>query len=292
MKRELIIGTRPSKLALWQAEHVKSLLENQFDVTVTLKKITTKGDKILDRSLIEIGGKGLFLKEIEDALLAGEVDLAVHSMKDVPHTLPEGLGIAAILKREDPSDAWISREGVRIEDAPIGTLVGTTSLRRKIQLQKIYPGLVFQDLRGNVDTRLARLDRGEFGAIVLASAGLKRLGLSGRITHSLNIISAVGQGAVGIECRLSDEEICKMLAVLNEDLTEREVNLEREFLKKVQGSCQTPLGCRVTIDPKDASQFMLSCFLSKPDGSDYFEKRVGGAWQDGTKIVENIFTPT
>jgi len=289
MKRELVIGTRPSKLALWQAEHVKALLENQFDVTVTLKKITTKGDKILDRSLVEVGGKGLFLKEIEDALLAGDVDLAVHSMKDVPHTLPEGLGIAAILKRDDPSDVWISREAVRIEDAKVGTLVGTTSLRRKIQLQKLYPGLVFQDLRGNVDTRIAKLDRGEFGAIVLASAGLKRLGLWDRVTHSLDIVSAVGQGAIGVECRLSDEEMHQMLAALNDDLTQREVNLEREFLKKVQGSCQTPLGCRVTADSKDASRFMMRCFLSKPDGADFFEKTVGGLWSEGEKVVAGIF---
>lgn len=292
MTRELIIGTRPSKLALWQAEHVKALLEACFGARVTLKKITTKGDKILDRSLVDVGGKGLFLKEIEDALLASEVDLAVHSMKDVPHSLPAGLAITAILEREDPSDAWVSGSGVKITDAKPGTVVGTTSLRRKFQLEKRYPGLVFKDLRGNVDTRLAKLDRGEFGAVVLATAGLKRLGFFGRITHTLDIVSAVGQGAVGIECRENDLQVCQMVAALNHDFTARAVNLERAFLKKVQGSCQTPLGCRVTEDPSDAGRFVLRCFLSKPDGSDYFEKTVGGLWSEGEKTVAGIPTPT
>lgn len=269
------IGTRASKLALWQAHHVQSLLEN-LGHEVSLTKITTKGDQILDRSLSEIGGKGLFLKEIEDALLANQVDIAVHSLKDVPFSLPEGLQLSCILPREDSTDAFVCNTAKAIADLPEGARVGTSSLRRSVQLKKAYPGLVFEPLRGNVDTRLAKLDAGEFDAIVLASAGLIRLGLADRITERLNIVSAVGQGAIGIECRAEDEALQAILKELHHAETADCVEVERLFLKHVEGSCQTPLGCHVTLSSE--SEFDMRAFYAKPDGSDY------QIWQEaGTK---------
>lgn len=289
MKPRLIIGTRPSKLALWQAEHVKELLEEKFPITVTLKKITTKGDKILDRSLVEVGGKGLFLKEIEDALCAHQIDLAVHSLKDVPFDLPEGLVLGAILSREDARDAWISRDGKFIADARAGAVVGTTSLRRSVQLKKLYPELTFRDLRGNVDTRLAKLQKGEFDGIVLALAGLKRLGLDGHMTQTLDdIVPAVGQGAVTVECRADDANMLFLLKSLHDEATARAVNLERVFLRAANGSCQTPLGCHVTASADDSKKFSMRCFLAEPDGSRFFAKTVMGGWEEGEIIVTQI----
>lgn len=292
MKTIITIGTRPSKLALWQAEHVRAQLQKLHpQLTIRLQKITTKGDQILDRSLMAIGGKGLFLKEIEDALLAGEIDLAVHSLKDVPFVLPDGLVLSAILEREDPSDAWINRENQPLQNMTAGAVIGTTSLRRKIQLQKRYPHLVFQDLRGNVDTRLAKLQNGLFDGIVLATAGLKRLGLAAHITHKLDIVSAVGQGAIGIECRDNDADVKLLVAPLNHEETSTCVAMERYFLKTVQGSCQTPLGALCTLAPHPVCDhplpgtgrgqgegiFTLRCFLAEPDGSKYREESFLGA---------------
>lgn len=263
--QKIIIGTRASPLALWQANHVKALLETHFSVQVELTKISTKGDQIQDRSLMEIGGKGLFLKEIEDALIAGEVDIAVHSMKDVPFDLPEGLILGAILQREDPSDAFVSEEYADISDLPAGAVVGTSSIRRLTQLQKQHPKLIFEALRGNVDTRLRKLQDGHFDAIVLASAGLIRLGLSQHIRHRLNIVGAVGQGAVGIEYRKDRQDVKDMLLKLNHDKTWTEVNWERYFSRRLQGSCQTPLGCFVQRQSED--QFDVQCFFATVDGA-------------------------
>lgn len=275
--KPLVIGTRPSKLALWQAEHVKSLLAAQ-GVACELKKITTKGDKILDRSLVAIGGKGLFLKEIEDELIAGSVDLAVHSMKDVPYDLPRGLVLAAILPREDAADAWLSRDGKRISEMPAGAVVGTTSLRRQVQLKKMLPHLVFKDLRGNVDTRLNKLKAGEFDGIVLALAGLKRLGLAEHVTERLELVAAAGQGAIGIECREDAVAIIKILSGLNDAETARCVAVERNFLRSVNGSCQTPVGCHVVTDTQDKNRYVMRTFQANPDGSDARETRVTGSW--------------
>jgi hydroxymethylbilane synthase len=283
----LVIGTRPSMLALWQAKHVKAALA-AVGVRCELKKITTKGDKVLDRSLVAIGGKGLFLKEIEDELLAGSIDLAVHSMKDVPYDLPPGLAIAAILPREEPVDAWISRDGSRIEEASAGAVVGTTSLRRQVQLKKRLPHLIFKDLRGNVDTRIKKLDAGEFDGIVLAAAGLKRLGFGSRIAERLDLVSAAGQGAIGIECRVDDVRVVEIAAKLNDAEAMRCVTLERAFLRKVQGSCQTPVGCFVRGVEGKAARFEMRYFIADPDGGNAREERVIGAWDESQSVIDGI----
>jgi hydroxymethylbilane synthase len=245
-KTRVIIATRGSKLALWQAEHVKSeILRLNPSVEVELKKIKTTGDKILDVPLAKVGGKGLFVKEIEEAMLRGEADLAVHSMKDVPTELPEGLHLGAILKREDPRDAFISRDGkVSFKDLPQGANIGTSSLRRSCQLKSIRPDLKITTLRGNLDTRLRKLDEGQFDAIILASAGVKRLGVQDRITEILEpetSLPAIGQGAIGIECRIDDEFINGLIKPLNHTETAICVRAERAFLRRLEGGCQVPI---------------------------------------------------
>lgn len=285
---KITIGTRRSKLALWQAEHVKELIEAKFSIPVEFKKITTSGDKFLDQPLHDIGGKGLFLKEIEDELLNGTVDIAVHSMKDVPYALPDHLMIGAILEREDPSDAFVSPKHRSISDLPHGSVVGTASLRRMIQLKRQFPNLEFKSVRGNLDTRLRKLDEGQYDAIILATAGLKRLGYTDRIRERLEIISSVGQGAVGIECREDNTEILSLLKQLSDKVTERNVRLERMFSLKVEGTCDIPMGCFVRSDESRPDQFKLNCFLSKPDGSDYFEKEIVGPWDEGEKMIDGI----
>lgn len=285
---KITIGTRRSKLALWQADHVKDLIEKNFSIPVELKKITTSGDKFLDQPLHDIGGKGLFLKEIEDELLSGSIDIAVHSMKDVPYEIPDGLVIAAILRREDPSDAFVSQKYDSISAMPAGSVLGTASLRRMIQLKRKYPGLEFKVLRGNVDTRLRKLDEGQYDGVILATAGLIRLGYADRIRERLEIISAVGQGAVGIECRKDRAEISAMIQKLSDEATEKNVRLERYFSKKIQGTCDTPMGCFVRPDESNPKQFKLNCFLSKPDGTDYFEKEISGKWDDGERLIDDI----
>jgi hydroxymethylbilane synthase len=262
-KRKIIIATRGSKLALWQAEWVKAQLEkNNPDLEVELKKIKTTGDKILDVPLAQVGGKGLFVKEIEDALLKKKADLAVHSMKDVPTDLPDGLHLAAICKREDPRDALItaiSNQQSAVSDPgkiknfkslPKGAHVGTSSLRRMCQLLNKRPDLKITPLRGNLDTRLRKLDEGQFDAIILAAAGVKRLGWQKRITESLSAsisLPAIGQGAVGIECRVDDVFINKLLKKLNHKTTSVCVRAERAFLKKLEGGCQVPIAAYARI---------------------------------------------
>lgn len=265
-KRKVIIATRGSKLALWQAEWVKSQLETHYkDIEVELKKIKTTGDKILDIPLAKVGGKGLFVKEIEDALLKKKADLAVHSMKDVPTDLPEGLHLAAICKREDPRDAFITRAQSaehrtqtikNFKELPKGGHVGTSSLRRICQLLNKRPDLKITQLRGNLDTRLRKLDEGQFDAIILATAGVKRLGLADRITEILDpklSLPAIGQGAVGIECRIDDPFINKLLRKLNHKATSICVRAERAFLKKLEGGCQVPIGAYAQIEQRTQS---------------------------------------
>lgn len=264
--QKLILGTRASALALWQANHVKHLIESRFDTVVELKKISTKGDQIQDRSLMEIGGKALFLKEIEDELLAGTVDLAVHSMKDVPYQLPDGLQLSAILQREDATDAFLSVTHHRIEDLKPGATVGTSSVRRMVQLQKQFPDLSFQPLRGNVDTRLHKLQTGQFDAIVLASAGLVRLGLAQHIKQRLNIVAAVGQGAIGLEVCSARSDMIELCRYLHHEKTGFAVEWERYFSRHLQGSCQTPMGCHVR---EDANGVRIEYFYARPDGSGF-----------------------
>lgn len=250
MKKKVVIGTRGSKLALWQAEWVRSLmLRLNPSLDVELMKIKTTGDKILDVPLAKVGGKGLFVKEIEEAMLRGEIDLAVHSMKDVPTELPAGLHLGAILKREDPRDALISR-GKAFGDLPRGAKVGTSSLRRACQLKSMRPDLDIVSLRGNLDTRLRKLDEGQFDAIILAAAGVKRLGFEARITETLAkkiSLPAIAQGAVGIECREDDEFANGLIRPLIDEETDICVSAERAALKKLEGGCQVPIAAHAEL---------------------------------------------
>ncbi len=252
------IGTRRSKLALWQAEWIGSRLEEYHkDIKVTLIRIKTTGDKILDVPLSRVGGKGLFVKEIEEGLLRGDIDVAVHSMKDIPAELPEGLYIGAITEREDPRDALITKvqsSEFRVQsfkDLPEGATVGTSSLRRQCQLKAIRPDLNIINLRGNLDTRLRKLEEGKFDAIIVASAGVKRLGLEGKITEYLPhevSLPAIGQGAIGVEVRKDDTYIMGLVNFLNHERTSLCVRAERAFLKRLEGGCQVPIAAYARID--------------------------------------------
>ncbi|HSW62485.1 MAG TPA: hydroxymethylbilane synthase [Dissulfurispiraceae bacterium] len=249
--KRIVIGTRGSRLALWQAEWVKSGLQRLHpDLTVDLNIIKTTGDKILDVPLALVGGKGLFVKEIEEAMLRGEADIAVHSMKDVPTDFPVGLHLAVICKREDPHDAFIApiKDGkpsvASFRGLPMGARIGTSSLRRACQLRSIRPDLQIGQLRGNLDSRFRKLDEGKFDAIILAVAGVKRLGMGNRITEVLHAevsLPAIGQGAVGIECRIDDPEINALIAPLNHTETSLCVRAERALLKRLEGGCQVPI---------------------------------------------------
>jgi hydroxymethylbilane synthase len=260
---KIIIGTRSSKLALWQAEFVRSELKRLYpDLEIELNKIKTTGDKILDVPLANVGGKGLFVKEIEEALLGKDADIAVHSMKDVPTEFPEGLHLAVICRREDPRDAFISRirnsrfEIQSLKDLPQGAKIGTSSLRRSCQLLSIRPDLKIEQLRGNLDTRLRKLDENQFDAIILAAAGMIRLGLEKRIAETLPFeisLPAIGQGAVGIECRVDDAWINDLIAPLNHPETAVCVKAERAFLKKLEGGCQVPIAAHARIKREDKS---------------------------------------
>ena len=245
--RTLRIATRKSPLALWQAEHVKSrLLALNPELNVELVTFTTQGDKILDTPLAKIGGKGLFVKELEVAMLAGDADIAVHSMKDVPMEFPEGLELGIILERENPRDAFVSNTYKSLEDLPQGAIVGTSSLRRQCQLQRLRPDLVIRSLRGNVQTRLGKLDAGEYDAIILASAGLIRLEMESRIAQYIEpevSLPAGGQGAVGIELRSGDEETLALLKPLQHDITAARVLAERAMNRRLEGGCQVPIAC-------------------------------------------------
>ncbi|HNP01351.1 MAG TPA: hydroxymethylbilane synthase [Agitococcus sp.] len=263
--RTLRIATRKSPLALWQAEYVKaSLLKHHPQLIIELVTFTTQGDKILDTPLAKIGGKGLFVKELEQAMLAGDADLAVHSMKDVPMECPEGLAITTICEREDPTDAFVSNRFASLQELPLGAIVGTSSLRRQCQLRALRPDLEIRDLRGNVGTRLGRLDNGEYDAIILASAGLKRLGLQQRIAQSLTqLLPAVGQGAVGIEARSNDTELLALLAPLHHLPTALCVQAERAMNRRLQGGCQVPIAGFATLDNQ---QLTLNALVGSLDG--------------------------
>lgn len=245
--RTLRIATRRSPLAMWQAEHVKSrLMALNPELTVELVTFKTQGDILLDTPLSKIGGKGLFVKELEVAMLAGDADIAVHSMKDVPMEFPEGLELGIILERENPRDAFVSNNYKTLEELPQGAIVGTSSLRRQCQLQNLRPDLVIRSLRGNVQTRLGKLDAGEFDAIILASAGLLRLEMESRIAQYLEpevSLPAGGQGAVGIELRSDDAETLALLKPLQHDVTAARVMAERAMNKRLQGGCQVPIAC-------------------------------------------------
>ena len=246
----LTIATRESRLALWQAEHVKALLQG-LGHAVQLLGMTTQGDQILDRSLSKVGGKGLFVKELEVALQEGHADLAVHSLKDVPMDLPEGFDLACVMTREDPRDAWVSSRYAHLNDLPQGAVVGTSSLRRTVLLRAMRPDLKIEPLRGNLDTRLRKLDEGQYDGIVLAAAGLKRLGLSDRIRHifdTTEMLPAAGQGALGIEVRSARQDVTAALKPLAHDSTWLTVTAERAVSRAMGGSCSMPLAAHATYD--------------------------------------------
>lgn len=239
-----VIATRESRLALWQAEHVRALLGARLDAPVELLGMTTRGDQILDRTLSKVGGKGLFVKELEVALSEGRADLAVHSLKDVPMDLPEGFALACVLEREDPRDAFVSNQFASLADLPLGAIVGTSSLRRLVLIKALRPDLVIHPLRGNLDTRLRKLDEGQYQAIVLAAAGLKRLGLESRIRATFEpaeMLPAAGQGALGIEVRADRADLMAALATLAHQPTWLAVTAERTVSRAMGGSCSMPL---------------------------------------------------
>ena len=261
------IATRQSPLALWQAEHVAALLSRTFpEVTPQLVKMVTRGDKILDAPLAKVGGKGLFVKELEEGMLAGYADIAVHSMKDVPMEFPEGLHLAAILEREDPSDAFVSNRFANLKDLPLNSRIGTSSLRRECQIKELFPNAEVIPLRGNVNTRLAKLDAEDYDAIILASAGLIRLGMADRITQSLAVsvsLPAVGQGAIGIECRVDDLEINEMLKALHHNETGLCVTAERAMNSRLNGGCQVPIAGFSVLEN---GQVFMRGLVGSPDG--------------------------
>ena len=293
MKEILRIATRQSPLALWQANFVKAELEKYYpNLTVELVTMVTKGDVILDTPLAKIGGKGLFVKELELALLEERADIAVHSMKDVPMSFPEGLGLAVICEREDPRDAFVSNRYASLAELPEGAIVGTSSLRRQCQLMAAYPHLTIKSLRGNVGTRLSKLDNGEYDAIILASAGLIRLGMPERIKSFISVedsLPAAGQGAVGIETRVNDTRVLNYLAKLNHNPTACCVMAERAMNTRLQGGCQVPIGGFATLNGEELE---LNALVGSLDGSTII--RASGkahqrdAEQLGIRIAEQL----
>ncbi|WED26621.1 hydroxymethylbilane synthase [Vibrio sp. DW001] len=279
------IATRKSPLALWQAYFVRDALQAAHPgLEVELVTMVTKGDIILDSPLAKIGGKGLFVKELEVAMLEGRADLAVHSMKDVPVGFPEGLGLVTICKREDPRDAFVSNTYGSIDELPLGSIVGTCSLRRQCQLMEARPDLVIKELRGNVGTRLGKLDAGDYDAIILAAAGLKRLELKERIRSYIEpeqSLPAVGQGAVGIECRVDDERILKLLEPLNHADTADRVRCERAMNLTLEGGCQVPIGSYSLLD---GDQIWLRALVGEPDGSKMVRGEIRGNRKDGETL--------
>lgn len=279
------IATRKSDLALWQAEFVKAQLEHfHNDVRVELVPMSTQGDIILDTPLAKIGGKGLFVKELEQAMLDGRADIAVHSMKDVPVEFPEGLDLHTICEREDPRDAFVSNNFANLSELPKGAIVGTSSLRRQCQVRALRPDLEIRDLRGNVNTRLAKLDDGQYDAIILAAAGLIRLEMGERIAAYIEpevSLPANGQGAVGIECRIDDEVTKALLAPLEHTQTRIRVNAERAMNRHLEGGCQVPIGAYALVD---GEQVHLRGLVGAVDGSEILHDEVTGHINDAEEI--------
>jgi hydroxymethylbilane synthase len=279
------IATRKSPLALWQAEHVAERLEKLFpQIKTELVKMVTKGDKILDAPLAKIGGKGLFVKELEQGMLEGSADIAVHSMKDVPVEFPEGLHLAAILNREDPTDAFVSNNYSSLGDLPANAKIGTSSLRRQCQIKEKFPDAEILSLRGNVNTRLAKLDVGEYDAIILASAGLKRLGMGDRITECLGTdisLPAIGQGAIGIECRVDDSDINTFVKALDDEETTIRVTAERAMNARLNGGCQVPIAGFAEIQ---GDQLVMRGLVGSPDGKLLYRAERQGSFAQAEEI--------
>lgn len=291
----IVIASRASALAMWQAHNIQERLATLYPETaVTILSMTTQGDRILDKALDKIGGKGLFVKELEDALAAGRADIAVHSMKDVPMVLPPGFAIAAIAEREDPRDAFVSNHYANFGALPAGSRIGTSSLRRESQIRARFPQLAVDPLRGNVQTRLKKLDDGNYAAIILAAAGLKRLGLADRITAILTpaeSLPAPGQGALGIECRTERADLIAMMSALNHEATAACVRAERALSRALAGSCQLPLGAYAQIE---SGELRLRGFVASPDGKRLVRAELAGAVRDpealGTELAARLRT--
>lgn len=275
--RTIRIGTRQSALALTQTEWVIKELRAKFpELTVETKPIVTKGDRILNVTLSKVGGKGLFVKEIEQALLDRKIDVAVHSMKDLPGEMADGLTLGAVSKREDPRDCLISREGQKLDELPSGATVGTSSLRRQAQVKAYRPDLNVEPVRGNIDTRLRKMREGQFDAILLAAAGLHRMGWQNLITEYLDVgvlLPAVGQGALGIQCRADDEEVLSLLKTLNDCATAFTVTAERAFLHRLNGNCQVPVGAFGTLEGNDVT---LTGLVADPENAHVFRQSASG----------------
>ena len=289
MPQPIRIATRRSKLALWQAEHVAALLRAAHpDTPVELVPMSTQGDRVQDRALAEVGGKGLFVKELEVAMQEGRADIAVHSMKDVPSELPPGFCIAAALPRANPRDAFISLQFAHFADLPHRARVGTSSPRRQAQLRSIRPDLILELLRGNVDTRLRRLEEGSLDAILLACAGLERLGLGERITEMLDLdmcVPAVGQGVIGIECREDDARSRSLLAALHHADSFLRLSAERSFARTLEGSCHSPIAAHASLD---GTTLTVRGFVGAPDGREAYRDRISGSATDAVKLGQAL----
>lgn len=289
-KTTLRIATRKSPLAMWQSEFVKAQLEAAHPgLNVELIGMSTQGDKILDVPLAKIGGKGLFTKELEQRMAAGQADIAVHSMKDVPMELPEGFMLGAILERHNPQDAFVSNRFEKLEEMPAGAILGTSSLRRKAQLQALCPDIVVKDLRGNVGTRLGKLDAGEYDAIILAAAGLERLEMPERIKSLIPVdecLPAVAQGAIGVECLIDDKETQALIACLNHTPTEIRVRAERAMNHRLQGGCQVPIGGYAEI--LDDEMMELKGLVGAVDGSKLLLKALVGKTESPEQLGYDV----
>lgn len=287
--QKIVIASRESLLAMWQAKFIQKCLGELYPQTeISILGMTTRGDQILDQSLSKIGGKGLFIKELEQALEDGRADIAVHSMKDMPMNVPEGFKLAAITEREDPRDAFVSNQYTSLQELPEGSIVGTSSLRRESQLRAQFPHLKVQPLRGNVQTRLRKLDEGQYAAIILAAAGLKRLELSDRITALLDpeqSLPAVGQGALGIECRADRDDLVELLRPLHHMETAYCVEAERSMSRVLGGSCQVPLGAFAEIVD---GTLQLRGFVAQPDGTRVVSDALNGKPEAGIKMGQEL----
>jgi hydroxymethylbilane synthase len=299
--RNIVVGSRQSTLALTQTNQTIQLLKEicareELAYTFEVKPIVTRGDRILDVTLSKVGGKGLFVKEIEEALLNQDIDLAIHSMKDMPFELPEGLAIGAVPKREDPRDCLVSREGLSLAELPMGARVGTSSLRRSAQLQAYRPDLRIESMRGNIDTRLRKLTDEGFDAILLAAAGLHRMGWKERITEYLSpdvCLPAVGQGALAIECRSSDDDVLSLLKRLNDPAAERTVASERRLLGLLNGGCQVPIGAYAQLESEASdSALILTGLVASPDGSQILKETAAGldSQQVGSEVAQALLS--
>ncbi len=285
MKKNIRIGTRGSQLALYQAKKVKATLENLFpELQVEIKIIKTKGDKILDVALSKIGDKGLFTKEIENELIDGTVDLAVHSLKDLPTTLPEGLKLGAVLERGEFRDALVSKNGKKLSELGTGDVVATSSLRRQAGLMKMNNQIVIKDIRGNVNSRLQKMEDGYCDAMIMAAAGLQRLGLEKYITEIIDpeiIVPAVSQGAIAIEIRMNDPEVEQLMQKINHTDTWNAITAERAFLAHLQGGCQVPLGCFSKVEN---SILTMNGFVASVDGSQFINETISGEISKGAEL--------